>query len=188
MQQQVLKGSGLVCLARCKSVCIPLTLFSIISLTACSNNQVELPNVKLPDVKVSLPGGDISSPLAGEVIEGEYIAAYSKIARGLRQCWLKEGTALSNAQFFARNKTAGVEKKSDIFIHKPAEAPKRGPRIFSIHLKPEGKGTKVFLDNRSLTEKTEANVTKDIRAWIKGSEGCLDHSTKEGQEKLETKK
>ena len=164
-----------------------LVFFAILNLTACAKNQIELPTVEVPNVKVSLPDVDTSSPLAGELIEGDYIAVYSKIARGLRQCWLKEGTPLSKTQFFARNRTTGAEKKSDIFIHKPAQAPKRGPRIFSIHLKPEGKGTKIHLDNRSLAAKTEANVTKDIRAWVKGSQGCIDHKAEEGHEKAEVK-
>ena len=184
MQRCSASKKGLAYLPLVKSAGAVLFL---VSLGACTNNQIELPNVEVPNMKVTLPDVDTSSPLAGEIIEGDYIAAYSKIARGLRQCWLKEGTPLSKTQFFARNKTTGTEKKSDIFIHKPAQAPKRGPRIFSIHLKPEGKGTKIHLDNRSLAAKTEANVTKDIRAWVKGSQGCIDHKAEEGQEKAEVK-
>lgn len=184
MQRCSASKKGLAYLPLVKSAGAVLFL---VSLGACTNNQIELPNVEVPNMKVTLPDVDTSSPLAGEIIEGDYIAAYSKIARGLRQCWLKEGTPLSKTQFFARNKTTGAEKKSDIFIHKPAQAPKRGPRIFSIHLKPEGKGTKIHLDNRSLAAKTEANVTKDIRAWVKGSQGCIDHKAEEGQEKAEVK-
>ena len=184
MQRCSASKKGLAYLPLVKSAGAVLFL---VSLGACTNNQIELPNVEVPNMKVTLPDVDTSSPLAGEIIEGDYIAAYSKIARGLRQCWLKEGTPLSKTQFFARNKTTGAEKKSDIFIHKPAQAPKRGPRIFSIQLKPEGKGTKIHLDNRSLAAKTEANVTKDIRAWVKGSQGCIDHKAEEGQEKAEVK-
>lgn len=161
--------------------------FSILlCLSACAQNPIEIPKVNLSSVKVPLTDVDVTSSLSGEIVEGDYIRAYSRIALGLRQCWLVEGSPLEKAQFFARNKADGSEKKADIFIHKPAVHPKRGPRIFSVHLKPRSNGTEVRLDNRHLTPQNETNVTKDIRNWIKGEKSCTDHAAQTQKEQPET--
>lgn len=157
--------------------------FSILlCMTACAQNSIEIPKVNLSSVKVPLTDVDVTSSLSGEIVEGDYIRAYSRIALGLRQCWLVEGSPLEKAQFFARNKADSSERKADIFIHKPAIHPKRGPRIFSIHLKPRSNGTEVRLDNRHLTPQNETNVTKDIRNWIKGEKSCTDHAAQKQKE------
>lgn len=160
--------------------------------TACAKNPIEIPEVDISSVKVPLADADLTSSLSGEIVKGNYIAIYSRIALGLRQCWLVDGSPLGKAQFFARNKADGSEKKADIFIHKPAVHPKRGPRIFSVHLKPESANTtEVRLDNRHLTPQNETNVTKDIRNWMQGEKSCTDHvaeKQKENPEKNASKK
>lgn len=152
-----------------------------VAMAGCAKSPVTIPDIKIPSVKLPLVDVDITSSLSGEVVDGDYITAYSRIALGLRQCWLAENKPLSNAQFFARNKADGSEKKSDIFVHGPAVHPKRGPRIFSIHLKPRSSRTEVRLDNRKLSAENETNVTKDVRRWIEGKEDCLDHKVSTGE-------
>lgn len=154
----------------------------LLSLSACAKSPIEIPEVNLSSVKVPLTDVDTTSSLSGEIVKGNYITAYSRIALGLRQCWLVDGSPLENSQFFARNKADGVEKKADIFIHRPAIHPKRGPRIFSVHLKSRSNGTEVRLDNRHLTPLNEKNVTKDIRNWIKGEKSCTDHAAQKLKE------
>jgi hypothetical protein len=157
----------------------------LLSCAACAKNPIEIPEVDISSVKVPSVSTDLTSSLNGEVVKGNYITIYSRIALRLRQCWLVDGSPLGKAQFFARNKADGSEKKADIFIHKPAVPPKRGPRIFSVHLKPHSNGTEVRLDNRHLTPQNEENVTRDIRNWIKGEKSCTDHAAEKQKENPE---
>lgn len=135
-------------------------------------SKISLAALKFPKMQTPLLDVDVTSSLSGEIVKGDYITAYSRIALGLRQCWMGETQPLENSKFFARNNVDGEEKKSDIYVHQPAEHPKRGPRIFSVHLKPRSTGTEVRMDNRLLEPKIERYITKDIRRWIGGGEGC----------------
>lgn len=105
--------------------------------------------------------------------EMDYIHTYAAIATGLQKCWLADKMPLQKSQFFARTKNKG-EEKSDIFVHGPAESPKRGPRIFSVHLTPKGAGTELLFDNRLLDPLTESKVRADVNRWAKGEEGCSE--------------
>lgn len=128
-------------------------------------------------VKVIPLSVDTTSALASEKITTDYIAAYNYIARGIRKCWLADKKPLQKSQFFARTNVKGEEKKAAIFIHAPAPSPKRGPRIFSVHLIPISTGTELRFDNRSLDPLNEQRLSKDIRQWAIGKTDCLDHST-----------
>lgn len=145
------------------------------SVSAEPSSKISLAALKFPNMKTPLLDVDVTSSLSGEIVKGDYITAYSRIALGLRQCWMAEKLPLENSKFFARNNVDGEEKKSDIYVHKPAEHPKRGPRIFSVHLKPRATGTEVRMDNRLLEPKIERYITKDIRRWVGGGEGCGDY-------------
>ncbi|GJM02818.1 MAG: hypothetical protein DHS20C08_13190 [Rhodomicrobium sp.] len=121
---------------------------------------------------------DITSAITPtKKIELDYIHAYAAIASGLKKCWLADKMPLQKSQFFARTKNEGEARKSDIFVHGPAVSPKRGPRIFSVHLKPRGKNTDLLFDNRLLDPLTEAKVEKDVKRWAAGGEGCSDMAT-----------
>lgn len=177
---------GTLCLI--KTICLPLTL--VLGLAACAQSPIAVPKMQVPLMDV-----DVTSSLSGEIVKGSYITAYSNIALGLRQCWLGDKQPLQKAQFFARNKATGNDKKSDLFVHGPAVHPKRGPRIFSVHLKPRGTDTEVRMDNRLLDQLNEQRLTKDLRRWIKGEKGCLEHKSKNEitpamlkQKKLEAEK
>lgn len=134
-------------------------------LSGCA--ETKSPLLKNP-MEVEFTSALASSPK----VELDYIHAYAAIARGLQQCWLADKMPLQKSKFFARTKNKGEAKKSDIFVHGPAVSPKRGPRIFSVHLTPNGKGTALTFDNRLLDPLTEEKVRADVNRWASGGEGC----------------
>ncbi len=148
--QKALLGGALLLLASCTSSLVP---------------KVELPKVEL----------DINPNIKGEVINLNYIAAYSVIAKGVQHCWLADKKPLAKAQFFARTNTKDKTPRSDIYLHKAEKGRKRGPRIISVHLEPKGEATEIRVDNRLLDPLNLAHFNNDIRHWVKGGEGCPAH-------------
>ncbi len=105
-------------------------------------------------------------------VELDFVRTYAAVARGLNQCWLADNKPLQHAKLFARTKNKGDNQKSDIFLHEPAESPKRGPRIVSVHLSPAGKGTDLRIANQKLDSREQALFENDVRRWAAGGEGC----------------
>ena len=142
-------------------------LFSgiLLILASCTNTNDIIPKVEL----------DINPNIKGEVVEMNYIAAYSAIAKGVQHCWLADKKPLAKAQFFARTNTKDKTPRSDIYLHKAEKGRKRGPRIISVHLEPKGEATEIRVDNRLLDPLNHPHFNTDIRHWVKGGGGCPEH-------------
>ena len=140
----------------------------VLLLANCSSPLV--PKVDLPKLDL-----DVNPNIKGELIEMNYIAAYSVIARGIQHCWLADKKPLAKAQFFARTNTKDKTPRSDIYLHKAEKGRKRGPRIISVHLEPKGNATEIRVDNRLLDPLNHTHFNNDIRHWVKGGGGCSEH-------------
>lgn len=147
---------------------LPLATLGLAALTAAGCAQQKNPM----DVSFT------SSLATSSKVEMDYIRTYAAVARGLNQCWLADNKPLQHARLFARTKNKGENRKSDIFLHEPAESPKRGPRIVSVHLSPAGKGTDLRIANQKLDSREEALFENDVRRWASGGEGCNPSANK----------
>ncbi len=141
------------------------SLLLLIIPIGCSQNSVS----------VGGPQELTTSALPAKQIDLDYITAYSNIARGIRTCWLADKKPLQNSQFFTRTNNRQSAKTALISVHAPAEHPKRGPRIFSVHLKKRADGSELRINNRLLDPINNKHLVSDIHQWAKGESNCPEH-------------
>lgn len=120
---------------------------------------------------------EVSSILAPESPEvpGKPVEAYTRIARGLKGCWLAPTAPLGVGQayvFAAEAFPADKGGKAFIVIYERTPAGERGLKAFAVALEPDGEHTKLGVENYRVPEPFGAQMLSDVRRWAGAEAGC----------------
>lgn len=121
--------------------------------------------------------GEVSSILAPESPEfpGKPVEAYTRIARGLKTCWLAPTAplGLNKAYVFAAEaEPADKGGKAFIVIYERTPDGERGLKAFAVALEPDGENSKLGTENYRIAEPFGAQMLGDVRRWAAGEAGC----------------
>jgi hypothetical protein len=129
----------------------------------------------------STPSSDlseVSSILAPESPEvpGKPVEAYTRIARGLKGCWLGPTAPLGidkayvfAAEVFPEDKGG----KAFIVIYERTPEGTRGLKAFAVALEPDGENSKLGMENFRVSEPFGRQMLADVRRWAGGEAGCM---------------
>ena len=120
---------------------------------------------------------EVSSILAPESPEvpGKPVEAYTRIARGLKSCWLAPTAPLGLAkayQFAAEAFPADKGGKAFIVIYERTPEGERGLKAFAVALEPDGDNSKLGVENYRVAEPFGGQMQGDVRRWAGGESGC----------------
>ena len=120
---------------------------------------------------------EVSSILAPESPEvpGKPVEAYTRIARGLKGCWLAPTAPLGLAKAYvyaAEAFPADKGGKAFIVIYVRTPVGERGLKSFAVALEPDGEHTKLGVENYRVQEPFGGQMLADVRRWAGGEAGC----------------
>lgn len=121
--------------------------------------------------------GEVSSILAPESPEfpGKPVEAYTRIARGLKSCWLAPTAplGLNKAYVFAAEaEPADKGGKAFIVIYERTPDGERGLKAFAVALEPDGENSKLGTENYRVPEPFGGQMLGDVQRWAGGETGC----------------
>ena len=121
--------------------------------------------------------GEVSSILAPESPEvpGRPVEAYTRIARGLKGCWLAPTAPLGLDKRYVFAAEADPQDKGGkafIVIYERTPAGERGLKAFAVALEPDGDNSKLGSENYRVPEPFGAQMLGDVRRWAGGESGC----------------
>lgn len=124
---------------------------------------------------------EVSSILAPESPEvpGRPVEAYTRIARGLKTCWLAPTAPLGvdRAYVFAAEAfPADKGGKAYIVIYERTPDGERGLKAFAVALEPDGENSKLGMENFRVAEPFGGQMLADVRRWAGGEAGCTPPS------------
>jgi hypothetical protein len=128
-----------------------------------------------------VPSSDLSevaSILAPESPEvpGKPVEAYTRIARGLKGCWLAPTAPLGLSKsyvFAAEAFPADRGGRAFIVIYERTPDGRRGLRAFAVALEPDGENSKLGIENARIPEPFGTQIMGDVRRWAGGEAGCV---------------
>ena len=120
---------------------------------------------------------EVSSIIAPErpEVPGRPVEAYTRIARGLKSCWLAPTAplGLSKAYIFAAEAfPADAGGKAFIIIYERTPDGRRGLKAFAVALEPDGEDTKLGTENFRVPAPLGGQMLNDVRRWAGGEVGC----------------
>lgn len=121
--------------------------------------------------------GEVSSILAPESPEvpGKPVEAYTRVARGLKGCWLAPTAPLGLDKGYVFAAEAAPEDKGGkafIVIYERTPDGERGLKAFAVALEPDGENSKLGTENYRVPEPFGAQMLADVRRWAGGESGC----------------
>lgn len=120
---------------------------------------------------------EVSSILApgSPEVPGKPVEAYTRIARGLKSCWLAPTAPLGLAKAYvyaAEAFPADKGGKAFIVIYERTPEGERGLKSFAVALEPDGAHTKLGMENYRVQEPFGGQMLADVRRWAGGEAGC----------------
>ncbi len=164
MLRGVAGGAMLVVLAGCAGGAAPLSVGgSNGATTQTTAGGGGFAGLQLPDITGALGGIAVKEPP---------VAAYIRLARHIRTCWLlAEEAPLAGLKFHARTSTGAEPSAAITLLHVP-EGRRRGLPAYSIRLLPRGEGAAAYAENHRLDEAVAARLRSDLVRWGQGAETC----------------
>ncbi|MEZ5926679.1 MAG: hypothetical protein R3D57_20105 [Hyphomicrobiaceae bacterium] len=126
------------------------------------------PSTDLSEVSSILEPGSPEVP-------GSPVGAYTRIARGLKGCWLAPTAPLGYAKayvFAAEAEPADRGGKAFIVIYERTPVGERGLKAFAVALEPDGENSKLGVENFRIAEPFGRQMLADVRRWAGGEAGC----------------
>jgi len=120
-----------------------------------------------------------STGLTGSVlVPGNLVSVYSRLARGLNRCWLRDGRPLGREYVMYAKVDPAPATSGSLTVHLRAALGRRGLKAYSIDLSDSGGQTRVTTTNLKLLPRQSAGIGKDVERWAVGGAGCAVRTTR----------